>query len=309
MPLHLDYRPGSLEELRGNDEIKNSLASIFTRTTDRPRAFLFVGASGCGKTTTARIVASLLKCGDRDVYEYNAANSRGVDTIREITQSSVYHPFEGKHKVYIMDEAARLTRDAQSAFLKLLEDTPPHVTFILCTTDPENLLNTIRNRCVTYEFKPLKRSEIVQLLKAVLAAEEVQGYPDKIINEIAKQSEGCPRQALVLLESVIDIADDDEALKAVKSLRVSEDSIKELCQQLVANNANSWHTAKSIFPAISNDPEKSRRAILSYLGKVLISKSDPYIHRLMSFFLDNYYDSGKDGLLFSLFSACNLRKN
>lgn len=308
MPLHLDYRPKTLDELRGNDSVKVSIQSIFSRKEDRPRAFLLGGSSGCGKTTTARIIASMLGCSDRDIYEYNAANARGVDTIREIDQSSKYAPFSGKNKSYIIDEVARLTLDAQSAFLKLLEDTPKHVTFILCTTDPEKLLATIRNRCVYYEFKPLKKTEIISLLNEVLEKENLTNYPDKIIQAIARQSDGCPRQALVMLESVIDISDDEEALRAIQSLRVSEDSIKEICQMIIQNNGNAWSEIKMAFPAISTDPEKTRQAFLAYFGKVLLSTESKEVAYKMSFFLDNYYSSGKWGLLASLFSVTHLQK-
>lgn len=149
MPLHIEHRPSNLSEIFGNKAIVESLTSIFERKSDYPHAFLFHGPTGCGKTTLARIVAKMLKCDKPE--EYNMANLRGIDAVRTLVEECVYLPLTGHNRVYILDEIHRQTKDAQNALLKLLEDPPEHVYFILGTTDPEQLIATLRGRCHTYQ--------------------------------------------------------------------------------------------------------------------------------------------------------------
>ena len=208
LPLHLKYRPQSFEEFVGAESVVESLMTVLGRENGEVRTFLFVGSSGCGKTTSARIVKSSLNCSDMDFFEYNSANTRGIDTIREITENSKYAPMKGKVKIYLIDECHKMTNDAQNALLKLLEDTPKHVRLILCTTDPEKLIKTIKTRCMIFMFPLLKRSQILKLLKSVCKEEDVD-VSDSLLNLITDYSDGCPRQALVMLDQVIDMDEKD----------------------------------------------------------------------------------------------------
>jgi len=197
-PLHIKYRPQTFDELIGNETTIESLKSILQREKGEIRSFLFTGPSGCGKTTIARIMANELKCSDRDLQEYNSSNTRGIDTIREIANNCRYSPLNGKVKIYLLDEIHKATNDAQNALLKLLEDTPNHVRFILCTTDPEKLLKTIKTRCSTFVVSSLQRAKIMKLLKWV-CEEEKCDISQKVIQKIAECADGSPRQSLVLL--------------------------------------------------------------------------------------------------------------
>ena len=200
MPLHIEHRPVNLSEIVGNKAIKDSLESIFARKSDFPHAYLFHGPTGTGKTTMARIIAGLLKCDESALQEYNVANLRGIDTVRTINENCRYMPMTGETRVYILDEIHRQTKDAKEGLLKLLEDPPSHVYFILCTTNPEELPDTLRGRCHTYQLKPLKSTEMMELLKSVLKKEKVEDYPETILREIIHLSEGLPRNALVMLD-------------------------------------------------------------------------------------------------------------
>ena len=305
LPLHLKYRPNTFDELVGNESLVDSLRSILARTEGQPRTFLFQGPSGCGKTTLARIMKNELNCSDEDFHEYNSANTRGIDTIREIRSTVDYQPWLGKVKIYLMDEVHKLTNDAQNAVLKLLEDTPDHVRFILCTTDPEKLLKAIRTRCTTFQVQALQKRSITKLLKNVCKQERITVTSDfeKVLDEIARVSEGLPRKALVILDQVVDLNDED-ALKAIEKIMLNESTTIELCRLLIENVPNKWKQMAAFLKTLQDEPESVRYAILGYLGSVLLNNGDMKTAQLISTFSESFMYSGKAGLIAACFLAC-----
>jgi len=306
--LHLKYRPKKFSEVIGNKSTVISLQSVITRKDNEVRSFIFKGPSGTGKTTLARIVGSELNCHERDFKEFNAANTRGIDTVREISATSSLAPMSGKIKIYLLDEAHSLTKDAQNALLKLLEDTPRHVRFILCTTEPEKLLKTIKTRCMAFTTANLRRAEIIQLLKYVLDKEEVD-LPDKHLKEIARVSEGSPRQALVILDSIIDITDDEEAFDAIAAAGVGEATVLEICRLLIDPKTKGhakWQAMSKLIRSVDAEPESIRRAILGYLGSALLKNGNDRISDLISLFEENLFSSGNSGLYNALYLGCQL---
>jgi DNA polymerase III subunit gamma/tau len=289
MPLQIEHRPKTLDDITGNKAIKNSLESIFARKSDFPHAYLFHGPTGCGKTTLARIVASMLKC--ESPTEYNMSNLRSIDDVRGIIEESLYMPIIGNTKVYILDEVHRQTKDAQNAFLKPLEDPPNHVFYILCTTVPQALIDTIRGRCHTYQVKPLLSSDMMILLKSILTKEKIKDYPESILKEIIRLSEGLPRNALIMLDAVIDIIDEDSAIAALSSVALSDADTKELCQSIIRGEP--WDKVRENLKAILTEyePEKVRQAICGYLLSTLLnSKSNDRVSAMLDVFSEtNFY--------------------
>lgn len=308
MPLHLDFRPSILEEVYGNESVKVSLQSIFAREKDRPHAYMFTGPSGCGKTTFGRIIASLLKCSEDDLFEYNTANMRGIDTVREIDNNCKYAPMQGNVKVYLLDEFHKTTKDFQNAFLKLLEDPPSHVYFVLCTTDPDNVIKTIHTRCTTYQVKPLLNAQMKKLLNDILISEGIEDFPTKVLEKIIEVSEGCARQALVILDQVIDITEETTALDAVNAFTGETHDLIEICRMLIdRKDPKKWGKIRVMLKGIEAEPENVRRSISNYMSAVLLGRdSDDRIAEILGCFTDNWFNSGKGGMVQALYFASKL---
>src|SRR3972149_5740316 len=176
--LYNDYRPKTLEEVVGHEEIKESLKSLFKENTF-PHAFLFSGPSGTGKTTFARIIANMLG-GNGDIIEVNIANTGGVDFVRELNELARRSPLLGNNKVFILDEVQQLTKEGQNAILKLLEDSPKHSYF-------RSELNELARR------SPLLGNNKVFIL------DEVQQLTKEGQNAILKLLEDSPKHSYFIL--------------------------------------------------------------------------------------------------------------
>lgn len=304
--LYLDYRPQSFSEVIGNKGVIASLKSILERNKeDIPHAFLFSGQSGCGKTTLARIVAKELGCPEKiegeingDFVEINAANSRGIDTARSIMNTMHYHPSVAKCRVWLIDEAGQNTKDFQVAMLKALEDSPKYAYFILCTTDPQKLLPTIKNRCSTFEVENLNENEIQELLNWVLKEEDFN-IPSNVKEEIIIAADGCPRQALVILDQIIDLPQ-EQMLAAVKDTKVDEKAAIDLCRAMLKKGT--WKSLSTILKGIKGeDPEKIRRAILGYMSAVLLNTGDARAALIMDCFKEPTFNTGFPGIVMAAF--------
>lgn len=301
LSLYLKHRPKTLDDIVGNEAVVESLRSILSRTSGEVRSFLLTGSSGCGKTTLARIIATELGCSEWDFQEFNTADVRGIDTIREIIESSKYAPTKGNVKIFLLDEAHKTTPDGQNALLKLLEDTPQHVRVILATTDPERLIKTIKNRCTTFHMSPLRRSQMMRLLKSITAKEK--DVSDDILRRIVDYSDGSPRQAIVMLDQIIDLDDKDVSMQVLIDATVNENSVLELCQKLLARAK--WKEIATMIKSIDEEPEKTRIAIYRYLGKVLLDGNEKAAD-IMRVFEDPIYNNGKDQLVYYCFQACKI---
>ena len=195
MELYKKYRPLRFKDVVGNRPLLVSISEMM-RTKTLPQVLLFTGPAGCGKTTLARIIQANLDCNVLDRREINASSIRGIDSIRELEHECSLCPI-ATSRVWILDEVHKWTPDAQSAALKLLEDTPPNVYFFLCTTNPEKLSKALRSRCTQLAVQSLSCPEIVKVLSRVLGAHGCM-VDVEFLELIADNADGSARSALVL---------------------------------------------------------------------------------------------------------------
>src|SRR3990170_6257181 len=225
--LYRTYRPQKFSELVGLETVKQTLQNQ-VKEDKVAHAYLFAGPRGTGKTTTARILAKAINCqasetrrqrsGEPcgkcsackqieegrylDLIEIDAASNRGIDDIRSLREKVRLAPSTGKYKVYIVDEAHMLTADASNALLKTLEEPPAHVVFVLATTEPYKLLETIRSRCERFTFERAPVALSVEKLKEIVKKEKAKIGEDEL-EQIAKAAGGGFRDAETLLEQVL----------------------------------------------------------------------------------------------------------
>lgn len=216
MALYTKYRPDDFNVMVGNTSLVRSVQKILEKK-DRPHAWMFTGRSGIGKTTIARIIAKKLGAAQSAIFETNAADVRGIDGVREIIERVNYRIPGSPVSVFILDECHQLTKEAQNALLKVLEDPPAHAYFILCTTDSHKVIDTIRTRCAEFQFNPLSADELLEVIMVVAEQEGIK-IDDKIYEEIAKNAAGSPRLALTMLERCAACADVKEALGLISGM-------------------------------------------------------------------------------------------
>lgn len=303
MNLYLKYRPNDFDELLGNKENVSILRNL-VENNKVPKAFLFYGDSGCGKTTVARIIANSL---DSEVIEINSSDFRGIDTIREINESSKYPPFIKSKKVYIIDEVHKLTNDAQNAFLKTLEDSPSFNHFILCTTEPQKLIEAIRSRCVSFVFKPLDFNDSITLLRRVCFEEGITLSREQL-EEIAQKAEGKPREMLQLLEKIANLTE-EERNSILQEEKIKETQIIELCRILMKGERN-WNKVSEILKQLKNeDSEEIRRTILNYLKEVMLNEKNEDVLRkcvlLIELFKESTFYTGFSVIVYNCYLAIN----
>lgn len=294
MSYHLKYRPDSLDEMYGNETTISTLKGMLKK--DFPHSMLFYGTTGCGKTTLARILANELDCAPGDVVEYNSANFRGIDTIRKIAHDCQFPPLGSPIKVYIIDECHKLTGDAQTAFLKTLEDTPDHVYFFLCTTHPQKLLREIRNRCSPIQVDPLNSENMMALFQHILE-EEGESIKDEILDVIIKQAEGIPRMGLQKLKQVVDTPRKKRMKIARKAIEEDTEAY-ELCKMLMSKKAT-WDGIRKILNGMNRaEYEGARRSVMGYATNALLKYNDnPKAGLILEEFCEPMYDAGFPALV------------
>jgi DNA polymerase III subunit gamma/tau len=252
--LYRKYRPLNFSEVVGQEAVVRTLKNAITSGQVR-QAYLFAGPRGTGKTSMARILAKSLNCASGpttepdgtcpaclgitagtslDVIEMDAASQRGIDDIREIRDRVVLQPVEGRYKVYILDEAHQLTDAAWNALLKLIEEPPPHLVFVFCTTDLSKVLPTVRSRCQTFVFQRPRLQDLVTVLTRVAEGEGIDA-PQQALSLVARAARGSFRDATSTLDQLAAATENEVTVQSVLQLlgTVEEDALFRLCDLVV----------------------------------------------------------------------------
>jgi DNA polymerase III subunit gamma/tau len=298
MSLYLKHRPTEISQVIGNAEVLESIENALQK--DFPHSILLTGPTGCGKTTTGRIIANRLGAKGGDIIELDFASLRGIDSVRDIIHRSQFKPIEGKVKVWVIDEVHKATNDAQNAMLKILEDTPKHVYFILCTTDPQKLIATIKGRCSIFEMRPLSDRQMMGLLRSIVKAEE-ESLVKVVYDQIIMDSQGHPRNAIQILEQVLNVEPDKRLETARRSAEKQSQSI-ELCRALLQGSG--WRAVSTILKGLKDeDPESIRRHVLGYCQSVLLNGDQERAGLVMEAFIEPFYNTGMPGLVFACYDV------
>lgn len=311
MPIIIDHRPQSFDDVIGNKELVSILQSMAERERNIPgkisRAILLHGKSGCGKTTLARLFAKEVGCSDCNIIEVDVSDNRGIDAVREIKRGARYKPIiGGEKKAYILDEFQGATGDAMAAMLKILEEPPSHVFFLLCTTAPEKLLETIKNRCKKLKVKPLSDKQMKRLIEKIANEEKIK-LEENILDKIILNAEGCPRQALDTLDTIRGLESKDIE-KAISDFSISAPlEIINLCRAMI--KGEKWNIVRKLLEEIKDaDVENVRRQILGYLTSAIKNSDKPSKQMIIAAdaFRDPYFHNGKAGLILSAYEAIAL---
>ncbi|HEY4349494.1 MAG TPA: DNA polymerase III subunit gamma/tau, partial [Gaiellaceae bacterium] len=255
--LYRKYRPQTFDEVVGQEAVVRTLSNALKAGSVR-QAYLFAGPRGTGKTSLARIFAKSINCKlgpsphpdntchacvaisngtSLDVIEMDAASQRGIDDIREIRERVVLQPVEGGKKVYILDEAHQLTDAAWNALLKLIEEPPPHLMFIFCTTDLAKVLPTVRSRCQTFVFQRPRLPELIRKLRLISDAEGID-VPDAALALIARGGRGAYRDAESTLDQLATGNEGSITVRDVLSLlgTVEDEVLFRICDLVVTGD-------------------------------------------------------------------------
>lgn len=286
--LYRKYRPQNWDEVIGQEHIVRTLTNAI-KLGRVSHAYLFAGPRGTGKTTIARLLAKSLGCSDLDLIEIDAASNRGIDEIRELREGIKFAPTSGQYKVFIIDEAHQLTKEAFNALLKTLEEPPAHAIFILATTEIHKVPETILSRVQAFPFRKLNVSEITKKLQKIVELEEIK-IDDSALHLIATFAGGSYRDAESMLEQ-LRIWSDLPAGRQDKT--ITKEDIEELLGAVDFEKVKtitdyvSLSTAKEALDYIAKlrqdgcDLEVFAKALVNHLRKIMLLKVDASLSELI----------------------------
>lgn len=293
--LYRKWRPQGFDSLVGQEAVRIALTNAL-ETGRIAHAYLFAGPRGTGKTSTAKILAKAVNCEhgptpnpcnkcqncvrindgtSMDVFEIDAASNRGIDEIRDLREKVAFAPVNGRYKVYIIDEVHMLTTEAFNALLKTLEEPPPHVIFILATTEPHKIPATIHSRCQRFDFKRVTDSDIVKRLREVADGSGIAA-DDDALQLIAVQADGGMRDALSLLDQCGVMAErvSAETVRSVLGI-VGREALRELVKAVGEGNVPKSLELLEALLAGGKDVKQIITELAEYLRAVLLYKASP----------------------------------
>ena len=278
----LKYRPSTFEDVVGQQHVTRTLINSI-KENKIPSALLFCGPRGVGKTSSARIFAREINNYSKEdelsfnIFELDAASNNKADDIRDLIEKVRIPPQKGKYKVYIIDEVHMLSKHAENAFLKTLEEPPPYVVFILATTEKNKILPTIISRCQIYDFNRIKELEIVEYLNQICKKENID-FELPALNLIAKKSDGSMRDSLTILDRVVNYSNNKILIEETSVLLnvIDDDKYLEIVQK--TQNGNLVN-AIEIFNKLSDsgiDEKEFMIGLIEYYRNLILLKVSNY---------------------------------
>ena len=325
------YRPQRFADVAGQDHVTRTLMNALSQ--DRiAHGYIFSGHRGIGKTTIARIVAQALNCRTHigtearptpepcgvcdscieirqgnavDVIEIDAATNRGIDEIRELRDAARYAPARDRYKIYILDEAHQITDAAFNALLKTLEEPPAHVIFMMATTEPENIPQTIRSRCQHFSFHAVKFDDILAQLKMIAAKEQVEAE-DAALALLAEAGDGSMRDALSIMDQAIASAPIEDGRPVLSGAQIRElmgavpnAVFERLLDAVAAGQSADLMDQLNLLVNAGHSPSSLARQLVRYLRNALMAKLGGEQTELLQISGDERARAARTALLFT----------
>ncbi len=316
------YRPQRFSDVIGQDHVTRTLKNAIEQQRIA-HGYIFSGHRGIGKTTIARILAMALNCRSADhpvpepcgvcdscqevragnavdVIEIDAATNRGIDEIRELRDAARYRPARDRYKIYILDEAHQITDAAFNALLKTLEEPPPHIIFMMATTQPEDIPQTIRSRCQNFNFHAVKFDEIVGQLRAIAQKENIQ-TDDAALAVLAEAGDGSMRDALSIMDQAIACCGDKLNAELVLGLvgAVGSEIMEELMGAVARNSSEDALRLLDRLMTEGQNPAHFARQLVKFLRNSLVAKVSGVDSPVLQISADERQRAGRTAAQFS----------